>query len=269
MVGILLRFEQPGHFHAPRLCHAAQVVPDHVDDHHVLRPFLVGRQESPGLRKVFGLRPAPSGSPLHWAAFDTCAVEPKEQLRRGAGDNPLPGIQKGPIRGILRRHQTQEQTPRVAHELSPEAIGVVHLVSVAATDQGLDPRQMLAKLLAADGCLPAPQGCVFAIPRGSQRDLLDSTKESEPQQRKATVIVYDERTVKCRRCLVRNEACCIKALPLYRLFHALEALVDVCQRLSCQKTLRTDEAQPTTAAASRIMTRVRDNGLMLELCIFS
>ncbi len=135
---IALDVEQVRDPHAAGARHAPQIVPDHVDDHHVLGALLVGLTQASGVLDIlFEPQPARSRA-LHGARFDPIAGAMKEELRRGTADRPFPCIYVRPERRGLSARELQEQRVGIRLQLRPQPIGVIDLIRVAVPNQLLE-----------------------------------------------------------------------------------------------------------------------------------
>ena len=128
---------QPRHADGARRAHAAQVVAEHVDDHRVLGPIFVAREELACECAVLGLRPAPRTRPLdRIGAHVAGGVEREERLGRGRDDRPsMPGVvyPEVEVRGEECRIAGPDlavERPGIAGEGGLEPAGQVRLVDV-------------------------------------------------------------------------------------------------------------------------------------------
>ena len=141
--------QQPRHADRARLADPAEVVAEHVDDHHVLGLVLRARQQLAGEGAVLLARPASGAGALDRVGRDVAlAVDRQERLRRRRQQRArAAGRGRGTeveIAGEQRRvtgPEAPEHGPRVAVERGLEPAGQVRLVDVAAPDgvtDGLD-----------------------------------------------------------------------------------------------------------------------------------
>ena len=203
-VGYFSTVKQAGHVHTAGFRHAPQIVPHHIHDHYVLGLLLVRGPQRLGLRLVLGLGQPPGGGALHRAAGDVVAVQPEEQLRRSAADDPFASVHERAVGRLLRRHQVQEKVPRLGGQRCAEPVGVVDLVSVAAANQGLNALEIALELRnPTEGCQSALSGA--GPGRGWQVHLLRAVIQAEPEQRESAAAFYGQRRVEGRGGFVGNE----------------------------------------------------------------
>ena len=132
-----LEAAQPGDPDRSGGADAAEVVPKDVDDHHVLGPILVARQQLAGQGAVF-LAVAPLGRVPLIGSVVTRPARSTDRNGSGDADRMRPPIAQVEVRGVQRRiagPQPPVERPRVAVERRFETAGEVRLVDVAAGDE--------------------------------------------------------------------------------------------------------------------------------------
>ena len=110
---IALDVKQVCHADGTRTRDASEIVPHHVDDHDVLGALFFRLAQPACLLEILLEPQSASGRALHRPRLDRRAVPVKEQLRRGAAQNPVARIDIRAERRPLRGGKPEEQRERI------------------------------------------------------------------------------------------------------------------------------------------------------------
>jgi hypothetical protein len=92
-VGVALDLHETGELDGTHLAHAPEVVAPEVDEHHVLGPLLLVREQLLRQRRVLLRRPAPPPGARDRAGHDPAALDAHQRLRRRPDERQVPHLQ--------------------------------------------------------------------------------------------------------------------------------------------------------------------------------
>ena len=182
---VTLRLEQPIRPHRARHGDAAEVAPQQVDNHGVLRPVLGGRRQPSRVLLVLLRPPASWGRALHRTRGDPLPVDPEEQLRGRRQHAERAPRQVGRVAAALRHAEVAVQVGFVPVELGAQPERVVHLVRVAGRDPLADRGHRCVVPGPVDRGRPRNViGGWAVVGDGLERwDVLAPLEDGEPQER--------------------------------------------------------------------------------------
>ena len=134
--GEALQHAELGCQHRVVAADAGEVVAQQVDDHHVLGPVLLGRQQLGGEAGVLLGRGPARARALDRPGLDPAAFELEEALGRGGDDGGLAIVEEGRERGGVATAQAAVEGEGVeaVREVGAEALADVGLEDVAGQD---------------------------------------------------------------------------------------------------------------------------------------
>src|SRR5256712_6082567 len=126
---------QDRHTDAAKLADLAEVVPLHVDDHHVLRGVLLTCDEVSCESLIRRVRSSPRPRPLHRTGFDIPAPDAEESLRARGHEPVVSGLQESSERRWRARPEALVRGHRRPSQRKRDAMGEVDLVDLPVIDR--------------------------------------------------------------------------------------------------------------------------------------